>query len=123
MKNKRSFLLLVLLTILFAGCRKKSVTLSFSSFEGGGPSFSITIEDESVVSVERTRKYYDANHERLKGAGYDVVFTFTGLKPGTTPITIASRSPTDGRETEHHYIVTVDDKLDVKVETEGSTSD
>ena len=103
------------LAALFASCKKKEppgTELSFSSFDGGGPYYDIFIEDEDIVSVGSERRYRDKNHEELDGAGYDVVFTFRGLKPGTTYAQITARSPI-GDNWDARYEITVGADLTV----------
>lgn len=86
--------------------------LSFHSFDGGGPSFSAELEDPDLVSVKKSVRYAKKNHAELDGAGYDVIFTFTGLKPGRTSLTVAERSPIAGN-LDHLYEVTVAEDLKV----------
>lgn len=122
MKNRffTGVMVMSLFALLFSACRKEDprTTLSFSSFEGGGPEFGISIADETVVSCEQTRKYHEKNHERLRGAGYDVVFSFTGLKPGVTTAFITARSPIADNWDEQ-YVITVDEDLRVTAERTG----
>ena len=94
---------------------KKPATLSFHSFDGGGPQYSIVL-DSDIVSYKREKRYKKPDHKRLKGAGYDVIFTFTGLKAGETVLTVQKRSPI--RETDSQdrkYKVKVDKDLNVTI--------
>ena len=121
--KKRFFagvMIMSLFALLFSACRKEEprTTISFSSFEGGGPEFSISIADETVVSCEQTREYRDKDHKRLKGAGYEVIFAFTGRKPGTTTAFITARSPI-AENWDEQYIITVDEALHVTAERTG----
>lgn len=93
----------------------KKATLSFDSFDGGGPSFSATAEDPSILSWTQNKKYWDRNHEQLNGAGFSVIFTFTGIKPGGTTLLIEERSPIAGNY-DHIYAVTVAEDLSVTLE-------
>ena len=93
----------------------KKATLSFDSFDGGGPSFSATADDPSILSWTQKRKYHDPNHEKLRGAGFTVTFTFTGIKPGATRILIEERSPIAGNY-DHIYTVTVAEDLSITLE-------
>ena len=93
----------------------KPATLSFDSFDGGGPEFNVVIADEDIVSYTGKAKYYDADHEELCGAGYDEIITFTGLKPGETTAVIEERSPI-ADNLDHEYRITVDDELNVQIE-------
>jgi len=92
----------------------RTAILSFSSFDGGGPEYSVTVEDPSIVSWTSRRDYADENHEELDGASYTVRFEFTGLKEGDTYIIVSARSPiTD--EYDSRYAVSVDSSLKVTV--------
>ncbi len=114
----RLFILLLTLTIPLFACvspkgsgDKGSARLEFHSFSGGGPEFSAAIADPEIVSVEKTYRY-EKRDKDLDGAGFDVYFTFTGRKAGTTTLTIAERSPIAGNF-DHLYEVTVDSRLQV----------
>lgn len=98
--------------------RPGTVEMSFSSFDGSGTSFDVIIDDPDIVKYDSERKYRKKNHKKLKGARYDEIFTFEGLKEGETLVTIIKESGVDD-EFEKHYTATVDKKLKVKlVETE-----
>ena len=71
----------------------KTAELSFHSFDGGGPSFRVKIEDESLVTYDQRRVYTVKNREMVCGAGYTVYVTFFGLKPGKTTAVVEARSP------------------------------
>ncbi len=87
--------------------------LTFDSFDGGGPEYSLILNSD-IVSWKRLRKYAKANHEELDGAGYTITYTFTGLKPGETRMTIQQRSPIAGN-LDIFYSVKVDEKLNVEI--------
>jgi len=93
----------------------KTTTLRFESFDGGGPRFDVIIEDESIVSYSAVRKYASEDHEMMTGAGYDEVFTFTGIKPGETNMRIEARSPI-ADNFDANYKVVVSEDLSVKIE-------
>ena len=93
----------------------KTATLSFDSFDGGGPEFNVVIADESVVSYDSKVKYNKPDHEKLNGAGYDVIITFTGIKQGETTAVIEERSPI-ADNLDHKYRITVDNELNVQLE-------
>jgi len=93
--------------------RGKKAKLSFDSFDGGGPDFNIVLNSK-IVSYKCQKKYKDANHEELDGAGYTVTYTFTGLKKGKTTMTIEERSPI-GENVDMIYTVTVDKRLNVSL--------
>ena len=92
----------------------EKATLSFDSFDGGGPEYSILL-GEDIVSYEQQREYSSPDHEDLDGASYDVTFTFAGLKPGETTMTVQQRSPIAGNM-DHIYSVKVDPNLNVTIE-------
>ena len=92
----------------------KKATLSFDSFDGGGPSFSAAADDPSILSWTQKSKYHDPNHEKMNGAGFTVTFTFTGTKPGSTTLLIEERSPIAGNY-DHIYAVTVAEDLSVSL--------
>ena len=94
---------------------QKSVTLTFDSFDGGGPNYSIAIEDPEIVTYERLTKYYNSDHEMMDGAGYDVIFVFTGVKPGTTTMIISARSSI-GDNYDIEYTVAVNEELEIFIE-------
>lgn len=89
-------------------------TLTFDSFDGGGPEYSIVL-DSDIVSYERTTKYKKSDHGQLDGAGYTVTYTFTGITPGETGMTVEERSPICG-DMDHRYSVKVDCDLTVTIE-------
>ena len=89
--------------------------MSFSSFDGGGPEYSISIEDEAVLEYDMQREYNDPEHEQKDGSSYDVIFTFRGLKPGKTMMTISARSPI-ADNFDDVYSVTVSDSLEISIE-------
>jgi len=133
MTMKRIIAFLSILLVMITGCTKenevteidsmntKTSTLEFHSFDGGGSEYSVVIEDTTIVSYTSERKYSDCNHEELDGAGYTVIFTFTGLKQGETKMTIQERSPiTDNTDTV--YSITVANDLTVTL-TEMTTKD
>ena len=122
-------LIAALIVCVFAGCGKgktaeepvntsgkpvQTATLSFSSFDGGGPEYNALTDDPDLLDITMERVYRDKNHEEIDGAGYDEVFTIRGLKQGSTTMTIVSDSPITGHE-EFLYTVTVDDALRVRV--------
>ena len=93
----------------------KTASLSFESFDGGGPEFNVVIADEGIVSYDSRSKYRHPDHEKMNGSGYDVTITFTGKKPGETNVIIEERSPI-ADNLDHKYKVTVDDELNVQIE-------
>ena len=88
--------------------------LSFDSFDGGGPEYRVVL-DSDIVSFERKAEYSRPDHEELDGAGFTVTFTFTGLKPRETSMTIEERSPI-GINEDLIYSVQVDQDLNVSID-------
>ena len=117
---KRLLILVLLLPLCASGCEAiplpggngKTASLTFSSFDGGGPEYACALSDPDLAAVESRRTYKKANHEELEGAGYTVTFVFTGKKAGETVLTVSSVSPLEGR-TETRYALAVDGDLTV----------
>lgn len=91
-----------------------SATLTFRSFDGGGPTFETELDSDIVTCTRRT-EYAKPNHQELDGAGFQVVFTFTGVKAGETTLTVKERSPI-GVSRDHRYAIRVDGDLNATVE-------
>ncbi len=72
---------------------KKETVLTFKSFDGGGPSYSVKIEDKSIADYKQTKWYSNPNHENMCGCSFEVNISFIGLMPGETTATIECRSP------------------------------
>ena len=100
---------------IVTGQESRDAELSYSSFDGGGPEFSVVIEDESILTYDSVRQYYDPNHEQMTGSGYEVRFTFHGRRQGTTKVTISARSPIADNY-DDGYLATVDGDLRVTLE-------
>ncbi len=94
---------------------ENAATLTFDSFDGGGPVYSVKIEDPSIVTSDKTKQYDKPYHDAVDGAAYRVTFTFFALKPGKTTVTISSRSPICEAE-DREYTVFVDSELTVRLE-------
>ncbi|MBQ9552470.1 MAG: hypothetical protein IJU96_06860 [Clostridia bacterium] len=112
----------------FFGCARgkgnkpdeESFTLSFHSFDGGGPSYTVKIGDTSLLSCASERRYNKKNHEEIDGAAFDVIFTFKGLKSGSTTVTVTGESPI--METEITvYTAVVDEALNVTLTQQDET--
>ena len=93
---------------------EEGATLSFESFDGGGPTYHLVFDDSELVSCTSKRKYAKADHEEMTGAGYTVTYRFTGKKAGTTNLTVEERSPI-GDNVDWHYKVVVDENLHVEI--------
>ena len=121
--------LLPLLALLAAGCSAggkgadpNAASLSFHSFEGGGPEYSFEVKDPELVRVRSERKYQKINHAQLTGAGYDVILTLSGLKPGETVLQVSARSPI-ADNWDQYYAVRVDENLQVTLTELAQTED
>ena len=100
-----------------SGCAE----LTFSSFDGGGPRYTVRLEDPSLVEYEQTQRYGNPKHAEMEGSAYDVIITLEGKKPGTTHMTVEERSPIVW-DRDIVYLVEVDEELRVTV-TKESESD
>lgn len=119
---KRVIGLLLLIPMLFLGAHAENgAELSFSSFEGGGAEYWIEIEDLSIVIYE-AEKVYDSDNEPLPpGSGYTMTFTFKGLNPGTTTVTVHASSALMGNSSAV-YTAVVDEALHVTLNREESAT-
>ena len=100
---------------------QRSATLVFESFDGGGPEYRVEIDDPALLSCCSEAHYPKPDHDRMTGAGYTVTYTFTGLAPGTTLLTVRARSPI-AENFDAIYRADVDDDLNVTL-TEVETVD
>ena len=125
MKKAISVLMTVLLCFGTTCCLAEAVTektgetavLTFSSFNGGGPEYNIEIEDPEIVKCTWSKEYDVSDYEMVPGAGYDVICTFTGLKSGSTKMTVRVSSPLM-ENSDDFYTVTVDEDLNVTLNQE-----
>nr|MCR5773737.1 rhodanese-like domain-containing protein [Lachnospiraceae bacterium] len=95
--------------------KKATATLTFETFDGGGPEFRALIDDPEIVAYDQTRYYGDKDHDNNTGSSCTVEFSFTGLKPGKTKMRIEERSPI-ADNLDREYDVSVGDDLKVTVE-------
>ena len=115
------FWIFVILAVLLMGCssasqeQQEGTMLTFDSFDGGGPDFDVVLDDPTIVSYTSEQKYARKDHDKIDGAAYSVIFTFTGLKAGETTMTVEERSPIAGN-LDHKYNVIVNDDLEVSIE-------
>ena len=110
---KRLFIALLCLGLTaFAAHAEPEAVLTFSSFDGGGHEYTVEIEDPSILACEVTRDYGPGDHELEEGAHYTAVCTFTGLRPGTTAVTVYGRSPIMEND-DALYDAAVDEALNV----------
>ncbi len=120
---KKLLVIIAVITIIaaFAGCKKevkpegkKEATLQFDSFDGGGPKYKIKVKDKSIVKYTCEKQYKKANHEELDGAGFDIIYTFKGKKPGKTDIVVKGASP-DNNNYRATYTAKVDKELNITI--------
>ena len=97
-----------------AAVPQKEVVLSFHSFDGGGPTFSVILDDPAALSYKTEQKYSSPHHAEMDGAGFTVYITLKGLKPGETAFTVVSDSPITGTE-EMRYVARVYEDLSLTV--------
>lgn len=117
-------LVIGLLTGLYmlAGCTvfkgdtdDKTAKLEFDSFDGGGPEYKALIEDASIAEISEEKEYKKSDHDKINGAGYKVIYTITGKKPGKTRLIVSCTTQKD-IVSDKVYEVTVaeDNKVTVK---------
>ena len=108
------FAVLLFAAAFFSPVRGEDAVLTYSSFSGGGPDYTVAIADPSVVTYEMRCRYPYSGPEDLMppGTKYSVDISFTGLKPGETAVTISSRGPLTADQDENLTAV-VDEDLNV----------
>lgn len=93
--------------------KPEAAELTFSSFSGGGPEFQVTLEDPGIAAYTSMR-VDDPDSQGMPGAGYRLIYSFTGLKPGSTTLTVSARSPIASLP-DSTYTLFVDDHLNVRI--------
>ena len=93
----------------------EKAVVEFSSFDGGGHEYSVEIEDPSVLSCTEERDYGPPRDEPEDGSPFRMIFTFTGLKPGCTTVSVYGRSPIMEND-DSIYTAVVDEDLNVTLE-------
>lgn len=86
--------------------------LTFSSYDGGGPQYAVTVADETVAVCKTEIEYNNKHHEEMTGAPFTVRLVFTGLTPGETTATVSTEYPAR-RLPDRVFTVTVDASLTV----------
>ena len=99
----------------------KTAVLTFSSFDGGGFEYSVAIDDPQILAYTARKEYGSDRQAYETGSAYQVYYTFFGLKPGGTRVTVTAFSPIiEGYETV--YSAEVDDSLKVTLTAPRSIS-
>ncbi len=99
----------------------RNAVLVFSSFDGGGFEYSIAVDDPEIVAYT-ARKDYGGNLQEFEtGSPYEMYFTFSGLKPGSTKVTVLASSPIIDNY-EMVYQADVDENLKVTLTAPASIS-
>ena len=82
---------------------------------GGVPyTWEYEIEDTSVVELEKKDSYVEDRYKELDGGPVDVIFTFKGLKKGTTTIILRYKNFTNNIiDEEKKYKVKVDNNKNI----------
>ncbi|MBO7638661.1 MAG: protease inhibitor I42 family protein [Treponema sp.] len=106
---------LVLTAVLFISCssnqfksRKKKIEMEGNPTTGY--TWLYTIEDESIVRLEKKTKYLGSRN--MSGAPSLFTYTIISLKPGRTKITFEYKRPWEDKPAEDTtiYTVTVDER-------------
>lgn len=87
----------------------KPFTLSFNSFEGGGPEYSFENEKSGIFTWYCEKRYYSDDHEQLCGAGFDIIYYIYPLRAGEATALIKGESPICPRETKRLFVKVFDD--------------
>ena len=110
-------MLMLILCLMLAGTALAeeapgTATLRFSSFDGGGYTYTAVAEDPAIVAISVEYDYGDIGDEPIDGAAYDAVITISGLAPGTTTVAVYGRSPILEND-DALYTASVDESLNV----------
>lgn len=92
-------------------------TLSFHSFDGGGPEYSFENEKTGVFTWFSERVYNNPNHEQLCGSGFDVRYSIYPLRAGEATAVIKGSSPIC-REPDRRLFVSVGEDLSTEYHIE-----
>ena len=97
----------------------RSAVLTYASFAGGGPEYSVSVGDESILSCGVRYDYKAQEGEVIDGAACEVICTFTGRRAGKTAVTVRRESPFLGTS-EAYYTAIVAGDLTVTLQKEPS---
>ncbi len=98
----------------------ETATLTFSSFDGGGPDFSLTLDAPEKVDWYRQNQYDSPQEPQPPGSGYTVSYVFRGRIPGDAIATVCVNSPLSANHEGDHswdlvYILRIDNDYNVAV--------
>lgn len=82
----------------------KPITLSYHSFDGGGPDFSMQIKEKGIFTWYSLRNYYNEDHEKLSGAGYTITYTLYPLRTGKSSAILTAFSPICPQSTREIFV-------------------
>lgn len=102
----------------------KEIKWQLSSFDGGGPEYDITFEDDTIATYSVEKKYRDPDHDKMTGSPFTYTYIFKGVKPGTTKMTVEETLQGGSLlEDRKYYIVTVCDDLTIIIEEDKDAID
>ncbi|MBQ7159395.1 MAG: protease inhibitor I42 family protein [Treponema sp.] len=119
--KRKTFLPLIFLSLLFAGCMSDDFKTDTTKIElTGNPTtgytWNYTLSDNTIIQVEEDIQYLGA--QGLVGAPSRFVYTIKSQKPGTTSLKFEYKRPweTEAPEEVRLYAVTVttDGKINVE---------
>lgn len=88
------------------------IKLSFSSFDGGGPSYKLEMKEKGIYTWYSSREYRNPNHDIMCGSAFDVYLYLYPLRPGIATAIIYGHSPICSTDPVK-ITVTVDDNLSI----------
>ena len=101
---------------------KNKEVLRFSSFDGGGYEYTVTIEDPSIVTYSAYKDYGSQDPGEIDGASFEYTVELIPLSSGTTKLTVKGESPIMDPEV-YCYQLTVGDDLKLSVEMVEETTE
>ncbi len=99
---------------------RETFSLSFSSFDGGGPEYRPVIADPEMLDWGSRREYDEPYDPMATGSGYTVTLEFRGRIPGKTEMYIEMDGPlvpvaVDGEPPRTVYVLEIDGEYNVKL--------
>lgn len=99
---------------------KEPFTLTFSSFDGGGPSYYAVISEPEKIEWGWYSVYEEDRDPMETGSAYDVVMIFTGRIPGTVEMYIEMYGPLVPVPAEEEakpviYVLEIDEDYNIKL--------